>query len=283
VRRSARLVLLAAASTSVATALALAMPATAAPTAANHPSTFSRVGSTVHLAKNATVNTRTSGNWFGYVQGTLEKPGHPLFKSIAGRWVVPTATQHKAGESEDSSTWIGIGGGCVNANCLISDNTLIQTGTEQDVDASGHASYHSWWEIIPAPSISTPLVVHPGNLISASITQKEPGVWLIALHNISTGGTWSQTIPYSSDYLTAEWVDETPLTTGGLAALPKLTPTHFDRATVNGANAHLVSGERLYLTNNSGNIIGSPSVPQSDRNGFGDCTWTTSCAVPSNF
>jgi hypothetical protein len=90
-------------------------------------------------------------------------------------------------------------------------------------------------------------------------------------------------VPYTSTYLTAEWVDETPLTTGLFAPLPNLTPTHFDDATVNGQNAHLLTAERLYLIGGSGQIIGAPSVPQTDGNGFGDCAWATTCAVPSNF
>src|SRR5206468_12586638 len=103
----------------------------------------------------------------------------PRFTSIAGTWAVPTASQHKRGEVENSSTWIGIGGGCVNANCLITDNTLIQTGTEQDVDGNGNTSYHARWAIIPAPSIRTPLVVHAGNKIRATIVQGAPDVWTI--------------------------------------------------------------------------------------------------------
>jgi hypothetical protein len=277
VRRSTCFVLLSAAAAATA---ALAVPATASPSA--KPAAFSRTGSTIHVVRDANFNTRTSGNWFGYVQGTLEKPGRPMFKAITGTWVVPTATQHKRGESENSSTWIGIGGGCVNGNCLVTDNTLIQTGTEQDVAANGAASYHSWWEIIPAPSISTPLVVHAGNKIHASIVQTAPNVWNISLRNLSTGKSWSQTVPYTSTHLTAEWVDETPLTTGGFAALPNLSQTHFDDATVNGVNAHLTGAERLYLDTGSG-IIGAPSVPQSDGNGFGDCAWAKTCGVPSNF
>ena len=51
-----------------------------------------------------------------------------------GTWTVPTATQHTAGQAEASSDWIGIGGGCIDAGCTASDSTLIQTGTEQDVE-----------------------------------------------------------------------------------------------------------------------------------------------------
>src|SRR5207248_8139648 len=99
------------------------------------------------------INANQSTNWFGYNQGTLEQ-GSKLFNSISGDWTVPTATQHTSGQAESSSTWIGIGGGCIDANCAVGDNTLIQTGTEQDVDKSGKASYSAWWEIIPAPGLT---------------------------------------------------------------------------------------------------------------------------------
>ena len=93
-------------------------------------------------------NTNSSSNWFGYNQGTLEQ-GSKLFNSITGDWTVPTATQHTDGQAEDSSDWIGIGGGCIDAGCTATDSTLIQTGTEQDVDSTGAASYSAWWELVP--------------------------------------------------------------------------------------------------------------------------------------
>src|SRR6184192_2986206 len=82
------------------------------------------------------LGSNQSSNWSGYNQGTLEQGG-TLFTSVAGAWVVPTATQHTNGQAEYSSSWIGIGGGCVNANCSATDGTLIQAGTEQDVSSSG--------------------------------------------------------------------------------------------------------------------------------------------------
>jgi hypothetical protein len=50
-------------------------------------------------------NTNSSSNWFGYNQRTLEQ-GSELFKSITRDWTVPTATQHTAGQAEDSSDWV---------------------------------------------------------------------------------------------------------------------------------------------------------------------------------
>ena len=99
------------------------------------------------------LNANSSSNWFGYNQGTLEQ-GSKLFNSITGDWTVPTVTQHAAGQAEASSDWIGIGGGCIDAGCTATDSTLIQTGTEQDVDATGAASYSAWWELVPAPSLT---------------------------------------------------------------------------------------------------------------------------------
>src|SRR2546423_1736588 len=94
-----------------------------------------------------------SSNWFGYNQGTLEQGGK-LFNSITGDWTVPSATQHTSGQAENSSDWIGIGGGCIDAGCIAGDGTLIQTGTEQDVSSGGTAPYSAWWELVPAPSLT---------------------------------------------------------------------------------------------------------------------------------
>src|SRR5881394_406517 len=107
------------------------------------------------------ANANQSSNWFGYNQGTLEK-GNKLFNSISGDWTVPTATQHTSGQAESSSDWIGIGGGCVDSGCAVTDSTLIQAGSESDIASNGRASYSAWWEIIPGPSIGVSLPVSPG-------------------------------------------------------------------------------------------------------------------------
>src|ERR1700745_4100893 len=108
-------------------------------------------GQLLRLAPHLGANANQSNNWFGYNQGSLEQ-GNKLFNSISGDWTVPTATQHASGD-EASSDWIGIGGGCIDAGCTAGDNTLIQTGTEQDV-SGGTASYSAWWELVPAPSVA---------------------------------------------------------------------------------------------------------------------------------
>jgi len=242
-------------------------------------------GHLLHIVKpGLRANANESSNWFGYNQGTLEQDGK-RFHSIAGNWTVPSARQHRKGHAEASSTWIGIGGGCIDANCTMGDATLIQTGTEQDVSASGKPSYSAWWEIIPGPAIGIgKLKVRAGDRMHASISEtvKRSEVWRITLTNRTRHQTFRTTVPYTSTYATAEWIEETPLeigTNAGLAALPKLSRTTFNRARVNGAPAHLKASERIVLTNR-GRVIGKPSWPDPQRNGFALCTWVTRCPPP---
>jgi hypothetical protein len=222
-----------------------------------------------------------SSNWSGYNEGILDT--ETLTSSISAQWVVPTATQHTPGQAEDSATWIGIGGGCLQSSCTVTDNTLIQAGTEQDVSASGQATYDAWYEIIPVPEIASTIAVNPGDVITCSISQVVPGIWTISLNDATDGQGFTETVPYTSDESTAEWIEEIPTEIGtsgtGLAALPNLTTVQFSKATVNGSSAGLQADEALQLIDSNGNRIATPSAPVTG-NGFDDCAWATTCAAP---
>jgi len=242
-------------------------------------------GGVIKIVKRAreAFNANQSGNWFGYGEGSLERGGK-LFTSISATWKVPTARQHQRGAAADSATWLGIGGGCVDAGCLITDSTLIQTGTEQDVAASGKAHYSAWWEIVPLPAMTiSQMSVRAGDKMRASIVQTLPEVWRITLSDLSRHQSFSTTVPYTSSYATAEWIEETPITIGsggaGLASLPRLSETPFDNATVDGKPAALKPSEKIDLTNGS-RVVGVPSSPDRTADGFGACAWTTRCPVP---
>jgi hypothetical protein len=240
-------------------------------------------GQLLHLTHGARVNTNQSSNWFGYGQGALEQGGK-LFDSITGDWTVPAATQHTSGQAEASSDWIGIGGGCVDAGCTVTDSTLIQTGTEQDVDATGVPSYSAWWEIVPAPSISiSNMTVSPGDHMHASISElvNDADVWNITIQDVTRNESFSTTVPYPSTHATAEWIEETPLeigTNAGFAALPNLTNPAFSSGTVNGAAVKLTPSEEMQLIDSGGNVIGTPSAPNAAGSGFDACTWAATCS-----
>jgi hypothetical protein len=131
------------------------------------------------------------------------------------------------------------------------------------------------------------MTVHPGDRMSASIAEIVPNsnVWTITLKDVTQGESFSTTVPYVSTHLTAEWIEETPLELGtspGLAALPNLSNPGFDLGTVNGSPVQLRSSEEMDLTNSSGQVIGAPSAPDSDADGFGACTWASSCSAPGS-
>ncbi|HEX3262395.1 MAG TPA: G1 family glutamic endopeptidase [Solirubrobacterales bacterium] len=237
-------------------------------------------GNVIKLVKpSLRANANESSNWFGYNQGMLERGGK-RFHSIAGDWNVPRATQHKRGRAESSSTWIGIGGGCVDARCNIGDNTLIQTGTEQDVSSSGKGSYSAWWEVIPGPSVTIgKLKVRPGDHMHANIAEVRPNVWRITLRNVTRDQTFRTTVPYTSTHATAEWIEETPVVVGtnaGIADLPNLSRTIFNGGRTNGAPAGLRSSERILLTSNN-KVVGTPSAPDRQHDGFALCAWSNRC------
>jgi hypothetical protein len=244
-------------------------------------------GQKLHLVPKLHLNANQSNNWFGYNQGALEQGGK-LFNSISGQWTVPSATQHTAGQAESSSDWIGIGGGCIDAGCTVTDSTLIQTGTEQDVSSSGAPSYSAWWELVPAPSIAiTNMTVKPGDRMSASVAEivADSNLWKITLSDVTRGETFTTTVPYASTHGSAEWIEETPLLLGtspGLASLPNLTNPNFDLGTVNGAAPKLTASEQMLLTSSSGQVIGTPSAPDADADGFGACAWAGSCVAPAS-
>jgi len=230
------------------------------------------------------VAANQSFNWSGYVQGSLEKS--KTFHSIAATWLVPTATPHRSGEAEYSSSWIGIGGGCLNTACTLTDATLIQAGVGHDIDAAGNVDYYAWWETIPAPLVRTSLRVRPGDRIGVAIFEHRlPETWTIAIVNITTRGVFTITLPYPSTYGSAEWVIETPVVISEKGAvsvgpMPNLTVVGFDFARVNGSPPSFVPSERIELVDFDLTPIASPSLPDAQGDGFNDCTYAATCPAP---
>lgn len=236
----------------------------------------------LHLAGPHYATTESS-NWSGYDLGLLAQA--KIFTAISAQWTVPTATAHMKGQAEDSATWIGIGGGCVDSGCAATDATLVQAGTDQDVDAAGHGSYQSWWEIIPLPEVTAPLAVAPGNRITVSLSEPTLGEWIISMRNDTTHRSFQTTVPYTSDYSSAELIEETPLEVGASSAmlpLPNLGHVQFSDATVNGKAADLVTSEEMELVggSNGTTVLARPSSPDPSRTSFYDCSYATTCAAP---
>jgi len=230
------------------------------------------------------VAANQSFNWSGYVQGALEK--NTTFHAISGEWVVPKAKQRRPGEAEYSFTWIGIGGGCLDTSCTLTDATLIQAGIGHNIDAAGNADYYAWWETIPAPLVRTTLRVRAGDRVAVAIFEgRLPELWTIVIANFSTGSYFTITLPYPSTYATAEWVIETPVVitdTGGVQVgpMPNLSIVRFDYARANGVSPGFIPSERMELVDFDLTLIATPSLPDHQGDGFNDCTYTATCSAP---
>jgi peptidase A4-like protein len=246
---------------------------------------FPSSSSTASARPIVVVAANQSFNWAGYVQGRLE-PGKGSFHSIAATWIVPTATPHRAGEAEYSSSWIGIGGGCLDTSCLLTDATLIQAGIGHDIDANGNADYYAWWETIPAPLVRTTLPVRPGDRVGVAIFEHRiPEIWTIVIVNFTARDVFTITLPYASTYGSAEWVIETPVViseTGAVSVgpMPNLSVVRFDFARVNGASPKFIPAERMELVDFDLTLIATPSLPDAQGDGFNDCTYTATCPAP---
>jgi hypothetical protein len=142
--------------------------------------------------------------------------------------------------------------------------------------------------VIPGPSLTiTSMTVHPGDVMHASIAEAvaDSNVWTITINDTTDGQSYTTTVPYSSTHATAEWIQETPLilgTNAGFAAQPNLTSPAFDLATTNGQPANLKSSEEMDLIDSSGKVIGAPSAPDPDADGFNVCAWAGTCAAPAS-
>jgi hypothetical protein len=115
---------------------------------------------------------------------------------------------------------------------------------------------------------------------SVAETVANSEVWTIKLQDVTSGKSFTTTVPYPSTHATAEWIEETPLligTNAGFAALPNLTDPKFTSGTTNGTAVKLTPSEEIQLIDSNGKVIGTPSAPNAAGSGFSACTWATTC------
>jgi len=148
----------------------------------------------------------TSFNWSGYADASDLSNPQPLVTSINSSWTVPTVTSLASGDEAYSAVWIGIGGQ------FLSDNSLIQAGTEQD---SSHArtEYSAWYELLPDNSVAVDsLTISAGDNITTTISLSNSTMnsWLIEIRDVTTGQSFQQNFTYNSSMLSAEWIIEAP-------------------------------------------------------------------------
>jgi hypothetical protein len=206
-----------------------------------------------------------SSNWSGYA---ITGSG---FKSATGQWTVTAAAPSR--KATYSSEWVGIDG--------YNNSNLIQTGTESDY-YNGSAHYYAWWEILPASETVIPsIAVHPGDVMSASITQGTGSSWTIKITDTRTGASFTTTQTYTGPQTSAEWIEEAPTVGGRVATLANYGLATLDPGTVNGANPLLTAGEGGVMVQ-KGIQVSTPSNPDADTDGFNAAYGSVAPAPPSS-
>ncbi|RSM42672.1 hypothetical protein DMA12_20840 [Amycolatopsis balhimycina DSM 5908] len=193
-------------------------------------------------------NASTSTNWSGYaLTGT--------YTAVTGHWTVPTVS---GSGNHYSSQWVGIDG--------FANSNLIQTGTAAYVE-NGRATYHAWWEILPAAESPLPLTIHGGDAMTATLTKSPTSTaWRITLTDDTTGEAFRGALAYAGPDASVEWIEETPTVNGAVGPPPRFTTFSFTGATANGANAGLTANNKITLVQN-GVTYSTPSDP-SGGNSF---------------
>lgn len=184
-----------------------------------------------------------SQNWSGYI----DSGSGAQFTGASGSWTVPTV---QAGTEGDSSTWVGIDG--------TATSDLIQAGTDQSWSPSG-AVYYAWYEMLPA--VSTELgPVSPGDHISVSLLEGQPGSWTITVDDPTQGAIWTQPVTYDAPGESAEWVEEAPslASDNTIETLADFGAAQFTNLAVEGPGTSSATAYPVYMVDKSGNIIAYP-------------------------
>ncbi len=177
-----------------------------------------------------------SSNWAGYVaQPALAS--HARFTGVSGTWTVPSVTCPKEHISY-SAVWVGLGGYREAAS------SLEQVGVDANCSRGGHATYASWFELLPAPPIALRLKVKPGDLLSASVTARGRVVTL-RLRDLTTSTRFSTTRRLARiDLTSAEWIVEAPSECSSAESCTTLSLSNFGEVAFasTSATAHGHSG-----------------------------------------
>jgi hypothetical protein len=180
----------------------------------------------------AHADTTTSSNWSGYA---VHRSG-VSFRHVTGTWTVPSADCASASPGY-SAAWVGLGGYAVTSPAL------EQIGTETDCTAQGRVKADAWFELVPSPSHSLSLTVHPGDLVTASVTVAGDRV-TVTLNDRTRKRTATKTsTDHTLDVSSAEWIVEAPSECVSTTACATLPLADFGTVGFGGASAQDAHGQ----------------------------------------
>jgi hypothetical protein len=169
-------------------------------------------------------NDLTSLIWAGYVVSYDFTNPQPMIIGLNGSWIVPRVSVSQ--RDTFSAVWIGVGGQAQK------DNTLIQTGTEQD-SVNGSEIYSAWYELLPSDAVTISTIdVSAGDKIMASINlvDSTTDLWSIEIRDVTTNQMFKENFFYDSSRFSAEWIAERPAVNDAFTTLANFGNLTFTNA-----------------------------------------------------
>jgi hypothetical protein len=183
------------------------------------------------FAPAALARTTKSSNWAGYA---VHRPG-VSFRQVSGTWTQPDVSC-VSGQPGYSAVWVGLGG------YKPTSNALEQIGTEVDCGAGGNVVSDAWYELVPAPSKPISLVVHPGDVMHATVTVVGHEV-TVELQNLTRHHAFHKTLfAPEIDVSSSEWIVEAPSECVSQFACQALPLADFGSVTFASATASSATG-----------------------------------------
>jgi peptidase A4-like protein len=200
--------------------------------------------------------------WAGFVQRAGGRP----FTGVRATWTMPRIVCNRP--SSSVAFWVGLGGADSRSRAL------EQIGTSVDCSDRAEVSYSAWYEAYPSTAVEIPVVIRPGDAVTAGVHVSGTRVALTFVDD-STGASFARqfTMP-APETDSAEWIAEAPSS----CVQPVCTPlplTRFGRVTFASATSTLTGRDHpladphllneLLAVRQDGRIAARPVAPRRWR------------------
>jgi len=208
--------------------------------------------------------TTTSYNWAGYDDST-DGP----FGTVTATWVQPRVRTTGA-TFTDAAFWVGLDGD--------NSNTVEQIGTEGW--SEGVAGYDAWYEMYPLYPVAIDMPIHPGDVLTGSVTWAAPASFTLTLTDTTTGQTYTtpQQMSMVPALASAEAIAEAPSNDNGdLVPATDFAIVRFSQCALNGQPISAYDWNRINMTDWNDRLVARTSDLGPDGASF---SVTTDCTAP---
>ena len=264
-----RLVLVFGCAVGMLAVLAVPAAASAASRPPTHPEPMitsgSRATRAAHPAGAAAFGTTTTSyNWSGYDDST-DGP----FGTVTATWVQPRI-RVTGTALVDAAFWVGLDGD--------NSDTVEQIGTEGY--SEGVAGYDAWYEMYPLYPVTIDMAIHPGDVMTGTVTWAQPASFTLTLADHTTGDTFStgQLMSIPPELASAEAIAEAPSSETGVLPVSDFAIVHFSDCTFDGQPISAYDWNRINMLSEDTDALVTKT---SDLGGDGASFYvTTDCTAP---